>query len=185
MCSCHLFLISSASARSLLFVSFIMSIYVWNVSLISTIFLKRSRLSHSIVFFALFIQEGILIYPCYSLKLCIQLGVSFPFLQCFRLLSSAICKGAISLPAGGGNGKPLQEPHEHKQYEKHKYLSTNLTNIYKICMRKTIKLMSESKGPKKNWPLSNAGASPCITYSWSSVSTVAPHSQIQANMDCV
>ena len=38
------------------------------------------------------------------------------------------------------------KPHEHKQYEKQKNLSTNLTNIYKIYMRKTTKLMSESKG---------------------------------------
>ena len=38
-----------------------------------------SSLSHSIVFlyfFALIIEEGFLISPCYSLELCIQMGIS-------------------------------------------------------------------------------------------------------------
>ena len=43
--------------------------------------------SHSIVFlyfFALITEEGFLISPCYSLELCIQFGLSFPFfLACF------------------------------------------------------------------------------------------------------
>ena len=73
--SCHLFLISSASIRSLPLLSFTMSITAWNVLLISQIFLKRSVVvPHSIVFlyfFALFIEKGLLISPCYSLELCI------------------------------------------------------------------------------------------------------------------
>ena len=40
--SCHLFLISSASVRSTPFQSFIVSIFAWNVPLVSLIFLKRS-----------------------------------------------------------------------------------------------------------------------------------------------
>ena len=40
--SYHLFLISSASVRSILFLSFIESIFAWNVPLVSLIFLKRS-----------------------------------------------------------------------------------------------------------------------------------------------
>ena len=40
--SWHLFLISSASFRSIPFVSFIVSIFAWNVPLVSQIFLKRS-----------------------------------------------------------------------------------------------------------------------------------------------
>ena len=39
---CHLFLISSASVRSILFLSFIVPIFAWNVLLLSLIFLKRS-----------------------------------------------------------------------------------------------------------------------------------------------
>ena len=40
--SCHLFLISSASVRSLPFLSFMAPIYAWNDPLVSLIFLKRS-----------------------------------------------------------------------------------------------------------------------------------------------
>ena len=40
--SCHLFLISSASVRSIPFLSFIVHIFAWNVPLVSLIFLKRS-----------------------------------------------------------------------------------------------------------------------------------------------
>ena len=42
MHSCHLFLISSASVRSLPFLTFIMSVLAWNLRLISSIFLKWS-----------------------------------------------------------------------------------------------------------------------------------------------
>ena len=81
--SCHLFLISSASVRSIPFLSFIEPIFAWNVPLVSLIFLKRSLVfSHSIVFlyfFALIAEEGFLISPCYSLELCIQICISFLF----------------------------------------------------------------------------------------------------------
>ena len=40
--SCHLFLISSASVRSIPFLSFIEPIFAWNVPLVPLIFLKRS-----------------------------------------------------------------------------------------------------------------------------------------------
>ena len=40
--SCHLFLISSASLKPILFLSFIVTIFAWNVPLISLIFLKTS-----------------------------------------------------------------------------------------------------------------------------------------------
>ena len=39
--SCHLFLISSASVRSIQFLSFIVPKFAWNVPLVSQIFLKR------------------------------------------------------------------------------------------------------------------------------------------------
>ena len=41
VCSCHLFLVSSASVRSIPFLSFIEPIFVWNIPLVSLIFLKR------------------------------------------------------------------------------------------------------------------------------------------------
>ena len=79
--SCHLFLISSAPVRNI-------SVLYW-----AHIFMKCSlgisdfleeifSLPHSIVshyFFALITEEGFLISPCYSLELCIQMGLSFLF----------------------------------------------------------------------------------------------------------
>ena len=41
MYSCHLFLVSSASIKSIQFLSFIEPIFAWNVPLVSLIFLKR------------------------------------------------------------------------------------------------------------------------------------------------
>ena len=40
--SCHLFFISSASVRSIPFLSFIVPIFAWNALLVSLVFLKRS-----------------------------------------------------------------------------------------------------------------------------------------------
>ena len=54
---------------------------------ISNFLEEISGLSHSIVFlyfFALIPEEGFLTSPCYSLELCIQMGIT--------LLFSAICK---------------------------------------------------------------------------------------------
>ena len=51
--SCHLFLISSASVRSISFLSFIQLIFAWNIPLVSPIFLNRSlnsvQVSHSVM----------------------------------------------------------------------------------------------------------------------------------------
>ena len=41
-------------------------------------------------FFALFTEEGFLISPCYSLELCIQMGISFLFSFAFHV-SSFLC----------------------------------------------------------------------------------------------
>ena len=49
--SCHLFLISSSSVRSIPFLSFIL-IFAWNVSLVSLIFLKRSLVVFPILLFS-------------------------------------------------------------------------------------------------------------------------------------
>ena len=61
-------------------------------SLVISNFLEEiSSLSHSVVFlyfFALITEKGILISPCYSLELCIQMGISF-------LLSFAFCFSSI------------------------------------------------------------------------------------------
>ena len=89
--SCHLFFIFSASVRSIPFLSFIEPIFAWNVPLISLIFLKEiSSLSHSVVFlyfFALIVEEGFLISPGYSLKLCVEMNISFLFSFAFSFSS--------------------------------------------------------------------------------------------------
>ena len=92
--SCQLFLIASASTKSLSFLSFIVkcSLGIFN-------FLEEiSNLSHSIIFlyfFSLFAYEGFLISPFYSLELFIQMGISsLSPLPLASLLFSAICKAS-------------------------------------------------------------------------------------------
>ena len=66
--SCYLFLISSASVRSIPSLSFIVFIFAWNVPLVSQIFLKRS-LVFPILYFSFF-KFPILYY--FPLFLCID-----------------------------------------------------------------------------------------------------------------
>ena len=57
---------------------------------ISNFLEEISSLSHSVVFlyfFALFTEEVFLISPCYSLELCIQMGISFLFSFAFGFSS--------------------------------------------------------------------------------------------------
>ena len=64
---------------------------------ISNLLEEISSLSHCIVFiyfFALITKEGFLIYSCYSLKLCIQMGISFLFFSFSLLYFSDICKAS-------------------------------------------------------------------------------------------
>jgi len=98
VCSCHLFLVSSASVRSLPLLSFMVPIFAWIVPLLSLIFLKRSlNFSHSIVF-PLFVCSDHLGRLCYlSLPFFETLHSDeciFPFLLCLYLLFSAICKAS-------------------------------------------------------------------------------------------
>ena len=60
---------------------------------VSNFFEEVTSLSHSIVFlyfFALIPEEGFLISPCYSLELCIQMGITIfsPFAFSFSLFSA-------------------------------------------------------------------------------------------------
>ena len=61
---------------------------------------KISSLSHSIAFisfFAVITEEHFLIFPCYSLEFCIQMGISFLFSFAFSfssLLFTATCKAS-------------------------------------------------------------------------------------------
>ena len=70
--SCYIFLISYASVRSILFLSFIEPIFARIVPLVhpSNFLEEISSLSHSVVFlyfFALIAEEVFLISPCYSI----------------------------------------------------------------------------------------------------------------------
>ena len=83
-------LISYASVRSIPFLSFIVPIFAWFVLLISNFLQEISSLSHSIVFFyffALITEEGFFLFPCYSLQLFIQMGISFLFSFAFPFSS--------------------------------------------------------------------------------------------------
>ena len=86
---CHLFLISSASVRSIPFLSFIEFIFAWNVPLVSLNFPEEiSSLSHSVVFlyfFALFAKEGFLYLSLLFFGILHSNGYIFPFSICFSL----------------------------------------------------------------------------------------------------
>ena len=88
--SCHLFLISSASVRSIPFLSFIVPIFAWNILLASVIFLKRSLVFSILYYILLFLcidHWGRLSYL--SLLFFGTLhwnGYIFPFLLCLSLL---------------------------------------------------------------------------------------------------
>ena len=105
--SCHLFLISSTSVRSIPFLSFIVPIFAWHYPLVSLIFLKRFLVFHSIVFlyfFVLITKEGILILIAFFSLLVILWNsafkwvyFSFSTLPFGSLLFSAICKASSGL----------------------------------------------------------------------------------------
>ena len=89
--SCHLFLISSASVRSIPFLSFIEPIFACSLGICN--FLEEiSSLCHSVVlyFFALIAEEGCRISACYSLELCIQIPLIMNHFFCCDWVISTI-----------------------------------------------------------------------------------------------
>ena len=95
--SYHFLLISSASVRSIPFLSFIEPIFAWCSLVISNVLEEISSLSHSVVlyFFALITEEGFVTSPCYSLELSIQMDISFLFSFAFSFSSfSALWKAS-------------------------------------------------------------------------------------------
>ena len=54
--SYHLFLISSASVRSITFLSFIVPVFAWHVPLVSLIFLKRSLVIPILLFSSIYLH---------------------------------------------------------------------------------------------------------------------------------
>ena len=111
--SCHLFLISSASVRSIPFLSFIEPIFAWNVPLVSLIFLKRSLVLPILLFSSISLHWSL--RKAFLSLLAILWNSEFkwytcPFLLCFlllffsqlfvRLLQTAILLFCISFPWG-------------------------------------------------------------------------------------
>ena len=96
--SCYLFLISSASLRSIPFLPFIMPIFAWNVPLVFLIFLKRSIVFPNLLFSSISL--------CWSLRKASYLFailwnsvfrwvcLTFSPLPFASLLFSAICKAS-------------------------------------------------------------------------------------------
>ena len=95
VCSCHLFLIPSISVRSIPFLSFIVSIFAWNVPLVSLILLKRF-LVFSILLFSLFLcidhWRSLSYLSLLFFGTLYSCGYIFSFSTCLLLHFSAICK---------------------------------------------------------------------------------------------
>ena len=93
MYSCHLFFISSASFRSLLFLSFIVPIFAWNIPLVSLIFLKRSLIFPILLFSSISLHCS-LKKAFYTSLLFFgtlhSVWYIFPFLLCLLLLFSPL-----------------------------------------------------------------------------------------------
>jgi len=87
--SCHLFLISSAFVMSIPFLSFIVSVFAWNVPLVSLIFMKRPLVFPILLFSSIslhcslgkaFLSLLIILWNWHSD------GYIFPFFLCLSLL---------------------------------------------------------------------------------------------------
>ena len=98
--SCHLFLISSASVRSIPFLSFIEPIFAWNVPLESLIFLKRSLVFPILLFSSISLHWSL--RKAFSSLLAVLWNSAFKWiyfsfspLLFASLLFSAICKASL------------------------------------------------------------------------------------------
>ena len=99
MYSCHLFLVSSASVRSIQFLSFIVPIMAWNVPLVALIFLQRSLVFCILLISSISLQWSLrkallslLVILWNSVSKWVYL--SFSPLPLASLLFSAICKAS-------------------------------------------------------------------------------------------
>jgi len=90
---CHLFLIFSASVRSIPFLSFIVPIFAWNVPLVSLIFLKWYLVFPILLFSSISLPWSLRKASYLSLLFIGTLhsnGYFFPFLLCLSLVFSQL-----------------------------------------------------------------------------------------------
>ena len=97
--SCHHFLISSASVRFTLFLSFIVPIFAWNVPLVSPIFLKRSLIFPVRLFYSISLHCSLKKAFLFLLSILWNSAFSWIYLSLSSLsfaslLFSAICKAS-------------------------------------------------------------------------------------------
>ena len=93
VCFCHLFLISSASVRSLLVLSFIEPIFAWNAPLVSPIFLKRSLVFPILLFSSISLHCSLkkAFLSLLAILLCSAFRRTFCFSFAFHLPSFFSC----------------------------------------------------------------------------------------------
>ena len=123
--SCYLFLIISTSVRSILFLSFIVLIFAWNVPLVSLIFLKRSLVFPILLFSSISLhwspRKAFLSLLAVLWNSAFN-GYIFPFLLCLLCLffsqpfvsppQTTILPFCISFPWGWSWSLPPIECHE-------------------------------------------------------------------------
>ena len=95
--SCHLFLISFPSVRSIPFLSFFVPRFAWNVPLVSLVFLKQSLVFPILLFFSVSLhwplRKAFYLFLLFIGTLHLD-GYIFPFFLCLLLLCSAVCKAS-------------------------------------------------------------------------------------------
>jgi len=120
--SCHLFLISSASVRSIPFLSFIEPIFAWNVPLVSLISLKRSLVFPILLFSSISLhwalRKAFLSFLAILRNSAFKwVYLSFSPLLFASLLFTAICKASSEthfacLLGAGVRSSPHSKGHE-------------------------------------------------------------------------
>ena len=142
--SCHIFLISSASVRSLPFLFFIEHVFAWNVPLVSLIFLKRSLVFPILLFASISLHWSLrkAFLSLLAIFGTLHSGAYiFPFLLCFLLLffsqlfvrppQTAIVLFCISFPWGWSwSLSPVQCHKPHSIVHQALYLSDLGPRVY-------------------------------------------------------
>ena len=94
--SCYLFSISSASVRSIPFLSFIVPIFAWNIPLVSLVFLKRSLVFPILLFSSISLHCSLKKVFLSLLSILCNSAFSWIYLS-FSLLLCFLCLESISI----------------------------------------------------------------------------------------